>query len=126
MLLLQYGSIPISLDLSLECDIITEKNFSPNLIVVIAARGQPDVGLPKGGVENERCVGRVGESESRMGMGHAPLLLNRTREDMCIKESTVQFKKHASLVSVPSLLKPSLVNSTSQNGNWKLGFSQDQ
>lgn len=40
-------------------------------------------------MENERCVGRVGESESRMGMGHASLLLNRMGEDMCIKESTV-------------------------------------
>lgn len=44
-------------------------------------------------MENERCVGRVGESESIMGMGHAARLLNRTKEEMCIKESTILFNK---------------------------------
>lgn len=37
--------------------------------------------------------GRVGESESIMGMGRAALLLNRTTEEMYIKESTILFQK---------------------------------
>ena len=48
-------------------DVIIGKNFWPHLIVVIAPRGQPDVGLPGGEVENKKCVGRVGKSESVTG-----------------------------------------------------------
>lgn len=48
-------------------DIIIGKNFLPHLIVVIEPRGQPDVGLPGGEVENKKRVGRVGKSESVTG-----------------------------------------------------------
>lgn len=42
-------------------DIIIEKLFLSNLVVVIASRGQPDVGLPRSEVESEKSVLREQE-----------------------------------------------------------------
>lgn len=54
------------------------ENFYSNLMFVIPSRGQPDVRLPRGEVENEKNGLREWEkSESIMGMGKTSLFLKR-------------------------------------------------
>lgn len=97
--------------------------FYSNLMFVIPSRGQPDVRLPRGEVENEKNGLREWEkSESIMGMGKTSLFLKRagSRQETCLKENIYSLRKQC--IPVACLFNAfSSLHCKFHQSEWKLG-----